>query len=51
MRLDFDVPGGDGPFRVAVQIQWNRAGMLGLGFLDLSETDKSRLSQLLNVPR
>jgi len=51
MRLEFEVPGGDGPFRVAVQIQWNEAGRLGLGFLDLSEADANRLAQLLNVPR
>jgi CheY-like chemotaxis protein len=50
MILEFDVPGGDGPFRITVQSQWNEEGKAGLVFVDMAEADKGRLARLLAPP-
>lgn len=47
MTLSFEIPGGRGPFLVAVQIQWRRAGSLGLVFLRMPDDDSRRLAALL----
>lgn len=50
MTLAFEVPGGDGPFRVAVRSLWNEGGRLGLAFVDLAGPDADRLARLLDLP-
>ena len=50
LRLQFEVPGGQGPFRIDVKCQWNEAGKAGLEFVGLAEADKARLAKLLGVP-
>lgn len=50
MRLEFEVPGGGGPFVITVQIEWSQAGRLGLAFVGLQEADSARLAELLRSP-
>jgi CheY-like chemotaxis protein len=50
VSLAFDIPGGQGPFRVNARVQWKKEGKLGLSFLDVSQEDRKRLSDLLSTP-
>jgi CheY-like chemotaxis protein len=50
MTLAFDIPGGQGPFRVTGRIQWRKDGKLGVSFLDVSPEDHQRLERLLALP-
>ena len=50
MTLAFDIPGGQGPFRVTGRIQWRKDGKLGLSFIDVTPEDHQRLEQLLALP-
>jgi len=47
LSLAFEIPGGQGPFRVTARVQWKKDGKLGLSFLDLTEEDRIRLTNLL----
>ena len=46
--LAFEIPGGQGPFRVTGRIQWRREGKIGLEFTKVSPEDQKRLEDLLN---
>lgn len=50
LSLAFEIPGGQGPFRVTARVQWKKDGKLGLSFLDVSEEDRARLTNLLATP-
>jgi CheY-like chemotaxis protein len=50
MTLSFDIPGGQGPFRVTGRIQWRKDGKLGLSFIDVTPEDHQRLERLLALP-
>jgi CheY-like chemotaxis protein len=50
MTLAFDIPGGQGPFRVTGRIQWQKDSKLGLSFIDVSDDDRQRLERLLALP-
>ena len=47
MTLAFEIPGGQGPFRVKCRVQWRRDGKVGVTFIDLSPDDHKRLEDLL----
>lgn len=47
MTLAFEIPGGQGPFRVTGRIQWKKDGKVGLQFTKMSADDKKRLEDLL----
>jgi CheY-like chemotaxis protein len=50
VALSFEVPGGQGPFRVCGRVEWKKDGRLGLKFVDLSSDDRQRLTELLACP-
>ncbi len=47
VTLAFEIPGGQGPFRVTGRIQWRKDGKLGLSFIDVPDDDRKRLEELL----
>ena len=47
VALAFEIPGGQGPFRVSARVQWKKEGKLGLSFVGVSEEDRKRLADLL----
>jgi CheY-like chemotaxis protein len=47
LRLDFEIPGGHGPFHVTARIQWRDDCKLGLSFTHVHDEDRRRLSELL----
>jgi len=47
LTLAFEIPGGQGPFRVAGRIQWTKDGKVGLSFVDMPASDRRRLEELL----
>ena len=47
VALAFDIPGGQGQFRVTARVQWKKDGKLGLSFVNVSEDDSKRLAELL----
>jgi CheY-like chemotaxis protein len=49
LTLGFEIPGGQGPFRVKGKIQWTKDGKLGVSFVDVNEADHKRLEDLLAI--
>jgi CheY-like chemotaxis protein len=49
LTLGFEIPGGQGPFRVKGRIQWTKDGKLGVSFVDVNEADHKRLEELLAI--
>jgi len=49
LTLGFEIPGGQGPFRVKGRIQWTKDGKLGVSFVDVNEADHKRLEDLLAI--
>jgi CheY-like chemotaxis protein len=47
MALAFEIPGGQGPFKVTGRIQWRKDGKLGISFVDVAPEDRKRLEGLL----
>jgi CheY-like chemotaxis protein len=47
VALAFEIPGGQGSFRVTARVQWRKEGKLGLSFLDVPDDDRKRLEDLL----
>jgi CheY-like chemotaxis protein len=49
LTLGFEIPGGQGPFRVRGRIQWTKDGKLGVSFIDVTQADNKRLEDLLAI--